>query len=236
MAGVRGFRTDNSWKGFSGSLFTLLDETSCVAQTVEACPSIDRKYSENGETHRASLRWQVTPDKMVYFTYSTGFRPGGVNRDIVQLGQNIQIPNFKSDTISNYEVGWKTSWLDNRLIANGALFWDDWNRVQYPLPGLLATYYVVNAGQARSRGVEGNVTWKPVTGVTLYASARLYRCEADDQLRQLQRCRSRAGGHEIAPAADVERQRQRSLRFFDWTIEPILAGVHVPPEAGPRNI
>ena len=171
VAGIREFITDNSWKGFSGSLFTLLDETSCVAQTVEACPSIDRKYRETGETHRASLRWQVTSDKMVYFTYSTGFRPGGVNRNIVQLGQTILIPNFKSDTISNYEVGWKTSWLDNRLILNSALFWDDWNRVQYPLPGLLATYYVVNAGEARSVGVEGNIDWKPVMGVTLYASA-----------------------------------------------------------------
>ena len=171
VAGIRGFITDNSWKGFSGSLFTLLDETSCVAQTVEACPSIDRSYREGGETHRASLKWQVTPQKMIYFTYSTGFRPGGVNRNIVQLGQSILIPNFKADTISNYEIGWKTSWLNNRLIVNSALFWDDWNRVQYPLPGLLATYYVVNAGKARSRGMEGNITWKPVTGLTLYASA-----------------------------------------------------------------
>jgi len=171
VAGVRGFITDNNWKGFSGSLFTLLDETSCVAQTVEACPSINRSYRETGETHRASLKWQATPDKMIYFTYSTGFRPGGVNRNIVQLGQSISIPDFKADTISNYEVGWKTAWLENRLIVNSALFWDNWNRVQYPLPGLLATYYVVNAGKARSRGVEGNITWKPATGVTLYASA-----------------------------------------------------------------
>jgi outer membrane receptor protein involved in Fe transport len=70
---------------------------------------------------------------MLYFTYSTGFRPGGVNRNVVELGQTVLIPNFKSDTISNYEVGWKTSWLDNRLIVNSAFFWDDWNRLQYPL-------------------------------------------------------------------------------------------------------
>jgi iron complex outermembrane receptor protein len=171
VGGVRVFNTGNRWTGFSGSDYTLTDETSCVAQTIQACPSIDRKYDQTGETHRLSLRWQITPTKMVYATYSTGFRPGGVNRDIVQLGQHIDIPNFKADTLDNYEVGWKTSWLDGNLIVDNALFWDKWNGVQYALPGLLATYYVVNAGDARSAGVEGNVTYKPLPGLTLYASA-----------------------------------------------------------------
>jgi iron complex outermembrane recepter protein len=171
VAGIRGFVTDNSWYGFSGSLFTLQDLTSCVAQTVTACPSVNRGYHETGQTHRASLRWQITPDKMVYATYSTGYRPGGVNRDIIYPGQSIMIPSFKSDTISNYEAGWKTAWLDKRLVVDAALFWEVWDRVQYPLPGLYASYYVVNAGTARSRGIEGNVTARPLPGVTLYASA-----------------------------------------------------------------
>ena len=146
VAGIRGFVTDNSLKGFSGSDYTLTELTSCTAQTVQACPSVNRGYHETGQTHRASLRWQITPKQMIYATYSTGYRPGGVNRDIIFPGQTIQVPSFRSDTIANYEVGWKTSWLDDRLIVNGAFFREDWNRVQYPLPGLYASYYVVNAG------------------------------------------------------------------------------------------
>jgi outer membrane receptor protein involved in Fe transport len=214
VAGVRVFNTGNRWYGFSGSDYTLTDETSCVAQTIQACPSLDRKYDQNGETHRFSLKWQITPTKMVYTTYSTGFRPGGVNRDIVQLGQDIHIPNFKADTLENYEVGWKTSWLDGNLIVDNALFWDKWNGVQYALPGLLATYYVVNAGDARSAGVEGNITYKPVTGLTLYASVAYTDAELVTNFGSL----APAGtALPLQPKNKGNVSARYELKFGDWT-------------------
>ena len=44
------------------------------------CVNTDKKVVEHGETHRVNLQYQVTPDLMVYGTWSTGFRPGGNNR------------------------------------------------------------------------------------------------------------------------------------------------------------
>jgi outer membrane receptor protein involved in Fe transport len=115
---------------------------------------------------------------MVYFTYSTGFRPGGNNRTSTALGNTQSKPPFAADTLTNYEVGWKTSWFDHTLRVNGALFWEDWDKVQYSQPGLLGIYYTLNAGTARSRGVEGDVSWTPIHGLTLsgsgtYADAKL---------------------------------------------------------------
>jgi outer membrane receptor protein involved in Fe transport len=107
---------------------------------------------------------------MLYFTYSTGFRPGGNNRDAVALGQRQIVPPYKSDTLSNYELGWKTSWLDRTLYVNGALFWEEWENTQYSLPGILGIYYTVNAGNARSQGIESSVTWKATHHLTLSAS------------------------------------------------------------------
>ena len=169
-AGIRGFLADNTLTGFSGGAGTVTRQIDCVAQTAQACPNVDKRYSEAGETHKANLTWQVDRDRMVYFTYSTGFRPGGNNRDVFALGRAQNIPAFRADTISNFELGAKTSWLDRTLRINGALFWEEWDNVQYSLPGILGIYYTLNAGGARSRGVEGDISWTVAHRLTLSAS------------------------------------------------------------------
>jgi len=171
--GIRGFIADNTLEGFSGSAGTLTNAANtygCTTVTVATCPSIHKKYTGEGETHRASIKWQVDRDKMLYFTYSTGFRPGGNNRSAYFQG-NVQNPKaFAADTLTNYELGWKTSWLHHTLRLNGALFWEDWSNVQYALPGIQGIFYTVNAGTARSRGFEGEAAWNPTPALTLSAS------------------------------------------------------------------
>jgi outer membrane receptor protein involved in Fe transport len=174
IAGVRGFVAYNTLAGFSGGASGL---TAAAAQfgcpppaTVTSCPNFDKTYHETGETHKLELKWQVDPARMLYLTYSTGFRPGGNNRDAVALGQKQIVPPFKADKLSNYEVGWKTSWLDRTLYVNGALFWEEWKDTQYSEPGLLGIYFTVNAGQARSQGVETQLTWKATRALTLSAN------------------------------------------------------------------
>jgi outer membrane receptor protein involved in Fe transport len=179
--GIRGFMAKNTLYGFSGGAGAVqrqIDLFGCTGTTAQECPNIDKKYEQSGETHKANLSWKIDPNKMVYFTYSTGFRPGGNNRDAFALGQLQSIPAYSADTITNYEVGWKTSWLDHRLRLNGALFWEDWDKIQYSQPGLLGIFYTVNAGTARSRGVEGDFSWELIRGLTLsatgtYVDARL---------------------------------------------------------------
>ena len=67
--------------------------------------------------------------------HSTGFRPGGNNRPVyitTATGPRKQdVPPFAADTLSNYEIGCKTSWFDRKLYVDGAIFWEEWNKVQY---------------------------------------------------------------------------------------------------------
>jgi outer membrane receptor protein involved in Fe transport len=173
IAGVRGFVAYNTLEGFSGgssALAKVADQHRCAVVTVTACPNIDKTYHETGETHKLELKWQMDPAKMLYFIYSTGFRPGGNNRTAFSFGKTQQVAPFKSDKLTNYELGWKTSWLDHKLFVNGALFWEEWKDVQYSEPGLLGIYFTVNAGNARSQGIENQVTWKATQALTLSAS------------------------------------------------------------------
>src|SRR3546814_12776286 len=56
------------------------------------------------------------------------------------------------DTLTNYEVGLKTSFFNRMLRFNGAIYQEDWNGVQYALPGVNGVASIVNAGNARVRG------------------------------------------------------------------------------------
>ena len=166
--GGRYFTADNTLFGFSGFSKNAGDPTTChplTGITMVPCVNVNAQVKESGETHKVNLSWKIDPQRMVYFTYSTGFRPGGVNRLALA-------PPYSPDTISNYELGWKTTWLDGRLRVNGAVFDEEWTGVQYALspPGGLGVTIIINAGNARSYGLEGDVAFRVTDSLTLSAS------------------------------------------------------------------
>jgi len=169
--GGRYFTADNSLLGFSGFSSNATDPTTCFASTAITqvpCVNVNADVKESGETHKVNLSWKIEPQVMVYATYSTGFRPGGINRPV----RGIFEPPYKADTVDNYELGWKTTWLDGALRFNGAIFDEEWHGVQYALspPGAAGVTIIDNAGDARSYGLEGDVAWRPTQGLTLSAS------------------------------------------------------------------
>ncbi|EGD58260.1 TonB-dependent receptor [Novosphingobium nitrogenifigens DSM 19370] len=163
--GIRGFISDNSLRGYSG--FSSYAPSSCSLPLAnpEACTNIDKRTTASGETHKLNLTWQIDRDHMVYFTYSTGYRPGGNNR---RAGVNA----YGADTLDNFELGWKTSWFDHKLRFNGAIYYEKWNNLQYALvvEGSGGITNIYNAGDARVYGAEFDLQLHPIAGLTLSAS------------------------------------------------------------------
>jgi iron complex outermembrane recepter protein len=126
----------------------------------DPCTDLDAKATGSGNTHKLNLAYQIDDDRMVYATWSTGFRPGGINRRS-DYGQ------YQPDKLTNYEIGWKTAWLGNTMHFNGDVFWDQWDNVQFPFLGENSFTVIQNAGNATSRGIESNVDWKPISSLTL---------------------------------------------------------------------
>lgn len=112
-----------------------------------SCINTTPSFHQTGQTHKLSATWQVTPDKMIYATYSTGFRPGGGNR--------TPRPNYKADTLSNYEIGFKTRW-GNVFRLNGAFYYEKWSDMQFGVvvPNTQGSTLTLNAGEARVYGTE----------------------------------------------------------------------------------
>lgn len=166
-AGIRYFITRNTLSGFSGLAGTAGDTSICAPLSDPNIPCLlfDKTVKETGETHKINLTWKIDPERMVYATYSTGFRPGGINR---RFGVNP----YKSDELNNFEIGFKTQWFDRKLTVNMSAFYEDWKDLQYGLSsagavGVISTY---NAGTAHIKGVEGDFTLR-LGGLTLAGSA-----------------------------------------------------------------
>jgi len=169
-AGIRFYDYDNSLKGFFG--FQSYEASRCFAPTSVdngPCTDLNATAKGSGETHRLNLTWQVTDDKMLYATYSTGFRPGGANR-VTDPGTGMPYAPYAPDSLDNYEVGWKTSWDDDRLRFNGALYWENWNNFQFPFLGPNSVTIIEDGGEARVKGMEYELSWLPLDDLTLSSS------------------------------------------------------------------
>jgi outer membrane receptor protein involved in Fe transport len=125
---------------------------------------------ESGFVGKANATWRVTDDAMVYFTWSEGFRPGGINR-------RGTLPPYASDLLTSYEVGWKTAWLDNSLRFNGALFHSKWDDMQFSYLGANGLTEIQNAGKARVNGFEASIDWVPIEQFTLTGGLSLIDAE-----------------------------------------------------------
>ena len=135
-----------------------------------------------GHLGRANLSWHVLPDFMLYYTYSQGFRPGSFNRGSTavlpgpdKIAQFLTPKDDTSDLLTNNEVGWKSEWLDHRLLFNGALYQESWSNVQTglfcPSCGFGNVSFQTNGPDYRVRGVELQVAARVFTGLTLQGSA-----------------------------------------------------------------
>lgn len=174
-AGVRWFAYDNTVYGFFGyngrpnynGATAPSGEQICFAGTQTTgtlwpCVNIDSRATGSGETHRVSLTYQFDPDRMIYATTSTGFRPGGINRVRTR-------PPYQPDYLTNFELGWKTQWFDDRLRFNGALFFERWKDTQLALFGPNGIVELTNAGRAEIKGVEAQLSWRATSRLTLSA-------------------------------------------------------------------
>ncbi len=172
--GGRRYHTDNGLKGFYGfapGYSSSQGEATCFTPKVPyegaPCMDLDKDTKEDGTLGKVNLTYKLDADKMIYATWSQGFRPGGINR-------RGSLPPYKSDSLDNYEFGWKTQWLDHHLLWNAAVFQENWKNFQFSLLGQNGLTEIRNANNARIRGLETSLGWAVNYNLTVSAGLALY--------------------------------------------------------------
>ena len=129
--------------------------------------------TETGFIPKVNLTYKPAPGILVYGTYSEGFRPGGFNRGggtPGAAGSSFVVPvSYVTDTVKNYELGWKTQFFENTLQLNGALYYIKWDNIQSQVyrPKDSFLTFVQNAADAEIKGLEGSMIWRGVPGLTV---------------------------------------------------------------------
>jgi iron complex outermembrane receptor protein len=143
----------------------------------------DNNNQADGFRSRANLSWQVNDDVMLYATWSESYRPGGFNRGsacgVRDPATNVQqwcFPtSYESDDLTNIEVGWKSVFADNRVQFNGAIYQLTWENVQTglfaPQLGFPNLQSFLNGPEYEVNGVEVNLVFVPIDGLTISAAA-----------------------------------------------------------------
>ena len=183
IGGIRFYKYKNSLEGFYGYSENFHNLTGfypgmniCNPALGPApfhgapCTDLNETVSDNGKTYRGTLTYKFDPEALMYFTYSTGFRPGGVNR-VFSAQLNSIYPPYKADTLVNWEIGWKTEWLNRRLRWNGALFLENWDNFQFLFLGPNSVTVVQNAASAQIKGIETNLEWAATNQLMISGSA-----------------------------------------------------------------
>jgi outer membrane receptor protein involved in Fe transport len=176
--GMRYFKYENSLEGFFGfginnTFGSSTGEVSCFDPNAfenGPCTNLDKTVEDKDTTFKLNAKYQITDDAMVYATWSEGFRPGGVNR-------RGTFPPYVADFLTNYEVGWKTSWLEDRLRFNGAIYVADWDDFQFSFLGENGLTNLTNAGSARLEGIEMELQWAVSDSFSLFGGLALQNSE-----------------------------------------------------------
>nr|WP_320191192.1 TonB-dependent receptor [uncultured Desulfobacter sp.] len=111
------------------------------------------------------LDYKWSSNLMTYISYAKGFKGGGFNIYDSTFAGTVYKPEYSS----NYEFGLKSSWLDNRIGINLAVFHIDWEDQQLYQSVGPSNSIMTNAGESTSQGIEIELVARPVTGLELTA-------------------------------------------------------------------
>ncbi|WP_336969099.1 TonB-dependent receptor [Sphingobium aromaticiconvertens] len=161
----------------------------------------DFKVDFSKATFTGIATWRPGNDATLFAKIATGYVAGGILSGIP----------YNPETLTSYEIGAKTQFLDNRVRVNASAYYNDYKDLQTQ-NFINGRQFFDNAGKAKIKGFEVETDIVPVNGVTLSGSAAY----TDFQYKQFI-----LNGVDVAAIA-------RPTYFSKWTAR--LAGQYNSPE------
>ena len=134
-------------------------------------------------TPRASVTWTPSDEQTLYFSYAEGFKGGSFDPrgqtsaapdldgdGVVSDEEIFEFMRFLPETVTSYELGWRTNALDGRLMSSIAVFFADYEDVQ--VPGSIGTDTNGDGIDDTFTGVTTNAGAAEIPGVELEGSFR----------------------------------------------------------------
>jgi len=155
--------------GYSGADTLDYNGNGNTTETVTALSGLTAHYSAKRWDYRVAADYRLTDSLMVYGSVSTGFKGGGSNPRPFTTQQVIA---FRPEKLTAYEIGFKSDFFDRRVRFNAAAFINDYVDIQIPVLTCPTAPCAarLNAGDARVKGFEAELSAYPIDGLAIDAS------------------------------------------------------------------
>ena len=180
--GELSYQLTDQWMATLGARRFDYDQREVLSSSGAFAEPITRpKNDEQGDSFKVNVTYTPTEDTLVYGQWAEGFRLGrplftsgcvepGTNRATF-LGLEVQ-DSVKSDSLENFELGLKTSFADNRVTFNAAVYRINWDDIPVALfEASCNTYITFNAGESKSEGIELELQAQITPSLNLNVSA-----------------------------------------------------------------
>jgi len=180
----------------------------------------ERRDKQSGVVPKAVISYEIGNQGNIYASASKGFRPGGTQPRIDPLicpevsTLGIDTDRWAPDSLWSYEVGVKNRFANGRLSVSAAAFQIDWSNIQQVVSLSCNFQFTTNAGKARIRGAELEVSGRPFADFPLtiqlglgYTNGvlkdpGLSQQPANSRLAQLPRWTGSVSGYYETPVSD----------------------------------
>jgi len=134
------------------------------------------RYKRSRSDYRLNATYRWTDDFMTYAQVATGYKGGGVNPRPYFPSQIVPIA---PETMTAFEVGFKSDLLDRKVRFNFSAFYNDYKNIQLttvrcdelsPFPGA-PCFAPLNVGSAHVKGLEAETTIRPIEGLLIDGAA-----------------------------------------------------------------
>lgn len=122
------------------------------------CTDLRNEVAFNAFTPRAGVQYEPNDGGNLYGSVSRGYKSGGLNFGTCN-------DPYDPETLTAFEIGYKTRLFNNTLTFGVAGFYYDYKDLQvYQLKPIAegGGSFIENAPKARIKGIEGDFNWSPV--------------------------------------------------------------------------
>jgi iron complex outermembrane receptor protein len=122
-------------------------------------PNTGEQGEWDDDLWKGGLEYDINDDSMTYVQVSTGYRAGGINF----IADDVPL-TYDPETVTAYEIGYKSAWMENILIVNVAAYYNQYEDMQaqsFETIGGVVTEFTESGGEVDTYGVEVEVHWLP---------------------------------------------------------------------------
>jgi len=155
------------------------DPWTAAQRGVQASQYFTADFSDWNLSYDLNLAYEVTDDVNAYATYARSFKTGGINLNGVPAQANgapqLDVARIRPERVDHFETGLKTQLLDRAATFNVTGFWTEIKNFQASVVSNVAGSttlrgYLANAEEARVRGIETDLTVRPIDRLSAYLS------------------------------------------------------------------